>query len=60
MTFKKAILLRELSLVLYHKQMKDAEEYRSREDLDDGCRTPHQFRDPGYIHRQGKHRKHKR
>lgn len=43
MTFKKAMLLTGISFVLRHQQLKAAEEYSYREDLDDGCKTPHQF-----------------
>lgn len=60
MTFKKAMLLTGISFVLHHQQLKAAEEYSYREDLDDGCKTPHQFRDTSYIHRQGKRRMSKR
>lgn len=60
MTLKKAMLLTGISLVLHHQQMKDAEKHSYYEELDDGCKTPHQFRDTSYIHRQGKRRKSKR
>lgn len=60
MTFKKALVLTGISFELHHQQLKNAEKYSYREELNDGCPTPHQFRDPGYIHRQGKRRKHKR